>query len=60
MNKLTAEMYAVVNNTARKIGIQAYAEKEAPELEGAVGFRSKCTSTPKDPEAQNKPKSQRS
>lgn len=35
-----------------------YIEEEEPALEGAVGFSSQGTSTPKDPEIQERGKSQ--
>ena len=58
IDKLTGEMYAVIDDTARKIDLQAYVEGEPGGLEGAVGFFPKDTSTPKDLEAQDKPRSQ--
>ena len=60
VDKLTGEMYAMIDGTARKIGLQAYAEEEPEGLEEAIGFASKDTSTPKDSEASGKPRSQRS
>ena len=56
VDKLTGEMYAVVNDTARKIGLQAYAEEEPERLEGVVGFVPKDTSIPKEFEAPGKSK----
>ena len=58
VDKLTGEMYAMIEDTARKIDLQAYAEEEPKGLEGAVGFVPKNTSTPKDLEAPGKPRSQ--
>ena len=60
IDKLTGEMYAMIDGTARKIDLQAYAEEEPEGLEGAVGFAPKDTSAPKDSEAQGKPRSQSS
>ena len=48
----------MIDDTARKIDLQAYAEEEPERLEGAVGFVPKDTSTPKDSEAPGKPRSQ--
>ena len=54
VDKLTGEMYAVIDGTAKMIDLQAYAEEELEELEGAIGFAPTTTSTPKEPEAPGK------
>ena len=51
VDKLTGEMYTVIDGTAKSINLQAYVEEEPEELEGAIGFVPKDTSTPKDIEA---------
>ena len=48
VDKVTGQMYAVKQNAATKIGLQAYVDEEPTVLEGAVGFTPKETSTPKD------------
>ena len=53
-------MYTVIDGTARKIDLQAYAGEEPKGLEGAVGFAPKDTSIPKDLEAPGKSRSQSS
>ena len=60
VDKLTGEMYAIVDDTARKTGLQAYAEEEPEDLEEAVGFVPKDTLTPKEFEAPCKPRRQSS
>ena len=48
VDKLTGEMYAMIDGTARKTDLQVYAEEEPEGLEEAVEFAPKDTSTPKD------------
>ena len=48
VDKVMGQMYAVKQNAATKIGLQAYVDEEPTVLEGAVGFTPKETSTPKD------------
>ena len=50
VDKVMGQMYAVKQNAATKIGLQAYVDEEPTVLEGTVGFTPKETSTPKDPD----------
>ena len=55
VDKVTGQMYAVQQNSATKISLQAYVDEEHTVLEGAVGFTP--TSTPKDSDLVGKTKS---
>ena len=56
VDKVNGQMYAVKQNSAEKIDLQAYVEEELTMLKGAVGFTPKDTSTPKKLIYQGRPK----
>ena len=57
VDNVTGQMYAVKQNAATKIDLQAYVDEEPGVLEGAVGFTPKEASTPKDFDLVGKTKS---
>ena len=60
VDKLTGEVHAVIEDTARKIGLQAYVDEKSEGLEGAVGFVPKDAATLKDSKTPGKHISQSS
>ena len=56
----TGEMYVVVGDTARKIGLQAYAEEEPENIEEAEEFVPKDMLTPKEFKVPGNPRSKSS
>ena len=58
VDKVTGEMYAVIEGAAKTIDLQAYIDKEMEDVEEAVGFTPTDTLTPKDVEVPGKSQSQ--
>ena len=50
VDKVTGEMYTVIDGTMSKIDLQAYLEDEMEDTQGVIGFAPTNTSTPKDVE----------
>ena len=58
IDKVTGEMYAVIEGVVKKIDLQAYIDEEMRDVEEAVGFTPTDTSTPKDVAVPGKSQSQ--
>ena len=50
VDKVTAEVYSVVNDVVTSIGLQGYEEPGDVQPEGAIGFDPGSTSTPREGE----------